>query len=234
MLSNKQMTEYMRNLILWTLVHVFSAGSSLGQTSCDADLNGDFVVNLHDLLSILTHFGDSCQILEPSYTTILVSEIHYNPHSSQGNDSNWEFLELFNPNDFAVPLAGWQLDNAIAHSFEESDLIDVHGFLVIARNRDTLADFVPSETPIIQWGNNEGLNNSGETVTLLDPQNDVVATVSYEDNDGWVTAPDGQGPSLELMDINLPNAEVASWAASFSFGGTPGSSNSMWGLSENE
>jgi hypothetical protein len=93
---------------------------------------------------------------------------------------------------------------------------------------------VPGHTPIAQWNSGGSLNNTGETVTLVDPMDETAVAVAYEDNDGWITEPDGDGPSLELMDYNLPNEEAASWAASFVLGGTPGAINSMWGLSEVE
>jgi hypothetical protein len=224
----------MRQAITGVLIPFLLTGISHGQTSCDADLNGDLVVNLEDLLGMLVHYGDSCAITQIIHPTLVVSEIHYNPNSLQGNDSDWEFLELFNPNENVIPLQGWMLSDAVSHSFTEMDSIGAFSFFVVARNADTLSTVVAQEIGLAEWNSGGGLNNTGGTITLLNPGEEAVVSISYEDNDGWIETPDGEGPSLELMDFNLPNAEVASWAASFVFGGTPGMSNSMWGLSDTE
>ena len=54
---------------------------------CTGDLNNDQTVDLQDLLTLLVHYGDSCEFwhLLPQ---LHVSEIHYNPNSAQGNDSD--------------------------------------------------------------------------------------------------------------------------------------------------
>ena len=36
------------------------ANVTWSQTDCPADINGDFVVDLDDLLVLLIHYGDSC------------------------------------------------------------------------------------------------------------------------------------------------------------------------------
>ena len=224
----------MRNVIAGVLTPFLGTAMALGQSSCDADLNGDQIVNLQDLLGMLVHYGDSCLNTPMEFPTLVISEIHYNPNSVQGDDSDWEFLELFNPNEVSVALSGWKLANAISLNFSELDSIRSQQFIVIARNADTLSLVAPIETPVIPWNIGGSLNNTGETITLLNPNDEVVVSIAYEDNDGWIDEPDGEGPSLELMDYHLPNEEVASWAASFLFGGTPGTYNSMWGLSETE
>ena len=224
----------MKNIFLGALVHFLSAAIAVAQTSCTADVNQDSVVNLQDLLSMLVFYRDSCLEEATVFPSLIVSEIHYNPNSEQGNDSDWEFLELYNPNAFSVSLDGWKLTDAVFLVFASTDSIGAEAFFVVARNADTLAMSVPGHTPIAQWNSGESLNNTGETATLVDPMDQTAVAVAYEDNDGWITEPDGDGPSLELMDYNLPNEEAASWATSFVLGGTPGAINSMWGLSEVE
>ena len=41
----------------------------------------------------------------------------------------------------------------------------------------------------------------------------------------WPTGPDGNGPSLELIDVPDDNTIPENWKASTSVGGTPGRSN---------
>jgi len=94
------------------------ANVTWSQADCPADINGDFVVDLDDLLVLLIHYGDSCEEATSAYPSIYISEIHYNPHSSQGNDSDWEFLELYNPNPYPLSLAQWSLNNAVELTFQ--------------------------------------------------------------------------------------------------------------------
>ncbi len=201
---------------------------------CTGDLNHDQTVDLHDLLSLLVHYGDSCLEAPDSYPLLQISEIHYNPNSAQGNDSDWEFLELYNPNSEPIALEGWRLSNAVAMVFQIDDTIPSLGFFTVARNLDSLLTVLPVSARCAQWNSGEGLNNSGETIELRSPDDVIQMAVAYEDNDGWSTEPDGQGPSLEWFDVGLPNESADSWTYSLVFGGTPGMANSAWGLSDPE
>lgn len=210
------------------------AGAHIGFAQCTGDLNGDNEVDLQDLLTLLVHYGDHCTDEPLAYPTLHISEIHYNPHSSQGNDSDWEFLELYNPLSEAVSLTGWKLSDAVAFSFDSQDTIPPLGFYTVARNLDTLITVLPDGAAAGQWNSGDGLHNSGETIELRSPDDLLIQSIAYEDNDGWVTQPDGQGPSLEWIDPGLDNGAPDAWTFSLVTGGTPGAPNSMWGLSDPE
>lgn len=204
-------------------------------TGCTGDLNQDGAINLNDLIILLASYGTSCPDPEPIESAqIWISEIHYNPSSLQGDDTVWEFIEFFNPASHAVDLSGWMVSNAVSCTFPSGASIAGGGFVVLCRNVDSLATLVPADIPIFSWTSTSSLNNTGETILLERPDGSLADAVAYEDNDGWMTAPDGGGPSLEWMDVGLNNDEAASWAASFVFGGTPGRNNSMWGLGDPE
>ena len=49
---------------------------------CTGDLNNDQTVDLHDLLSLLVHYGDSCSNDPDAVPPLHISEIHYNPNST--------------------------------------------------------------------------------------------------------------------------------------------------------
>jgi hypothetical protein len=209
-------------------------GSIIGQNNCVGDVNDDLTVNLQDILLLLTYYGDSCTAPPLNGAMIQISEIHYNPNSEQGNDSDWEFLELYNFEDHPVSLADWSLEVGVTRTFTEEDSIPAFGHFVVARNVDSLLTVLPAHAHYCQWNSGQSLNNNGETIELRRSDGSLADYVMYEDNDGWVTNPDGMGPSLEWMDLGLPNEEASSWSASLILGGTPGEANSMWGLSEAE
>ena len=67
------------------------------------------------------------------------------------------------------------------------------------------------------------LSNSGEQVTLLGPAGEVLQSVSFGDIAPWPTAPDGNGPSLEIIDpLGDATSDAANWRASAFVGGSPG------------
>ncbi|MCX7003743.1 MAG: lamin tail domain-containing protein, partial [bacterium] len=72
-----------------------------------------------------------------------------------------------------------------------------------------------------------GLADDGETLRFKSPNDVDVHAVTYASGNGWPSAPNGFGPSLELTSALLDDTHAASWAASTGFG-TPGYPNSAF------
>ena len=196
-------------------------------SACESDLNSDGVVGLSDLLVMLSHFGDHCEDTPPEpieWPLIQFSELHYNPSSSQGSDSEFEFLELYNSDTANVILSGWTLSEGLNMSFPEGATIAAGEFVVITTAPLTYAGL---GYPVYDWGSG-GLNNSGELIALRAPDGSVVESVAFSDTGEWDTAPDGQGPSLERLFLTGDPHSAFTWSASVSSGGTPGQANSLW------
>ena len=102
------------------------------------------------------------KIFYPS--NIVFSEILPSP---DGPDSENEFIEIFNKNDFDVDLNGWKIKDSIGsittYTFPINTTIKSKSYLVILR----------PETKII-------LNNDADTLHLIQPNNAIIDTVSYE------------------------------------------------------
>jgi hypothetical protein len=158
---------------------------------------------------------------------IVINEIMYNPAGDLGVDTDYEYLELYNNSGFAVDLGGWSLTTAITYTFQAGITIADGGYLVVAIKPDTIISHYGISNVVGPF--NGGLNNSGEAILLLNPQGIIADSVSYADSGLWPTAPDGEGPSLELLDPNLDNAQPENWAASLVNDGTPGMANSVLG-----
>jgi len=165
---------------------------------------------------------------------IVVNEIHYNPASSQGADADYEFIELHNTGAAAVDLSGWSIDdqveighNAVTHIFAPGTTIAAGGYLVLSSNPTAMESYY-GISGVVQWDAGE-LDNGDDPVIVRDGDLNEIDLVFYDDGDtGWPTAPDGDGPSLELINPELDNSLPVNWAASTGLGGTPGAQNSVY------
>lgn len=165
--------------------------------------------------------------------SVIINEIMYNPGSGNQND---EFLELYNTTNGNIDLSGWCFSEGITlitnysnpSCFELGTSIAPNSYIVVSPDAaQTLATYGVVATAVYSPTN---LSNGGERVTLVDESSQVISSVSYDDASPWPTSPDGSGPSLELKNPGLDNAQASSWAASLTNGGTPGQDNSVLGV----
>ena len=95
---------------------------------------------------------------------IMFSEILPSP---EGPDSENEFIEIFNNNDFDIDLNGWKIKDSIGsittYTFPINTIIKSKSYLVVLR----------PETSIT-------LNNDADSLDLIQPNNAIIDTVSYE------------------------------------------------------
>ncbi len=177
--------------------------------------------NIDDVVVTLSGSGSA------GLADIVINEIMYNPSGDQGDDDFYEFLELYNNEDYDVDLSGWNFTAGIEFTFGDNVTLAAGGYLVLAKAPDSIEDYY-SITGV--YGPFDGnLGNSGELVQLADADGTVADYVEYADVAPWPTGPDGNGPSLELIDPADDNSLAESWQASSDLGGTPGAENSDGG-----
>ncbi len=158
------------------------------------------------------------ELLDNDYPEIIITEIHYNPSSEQGDDSEWEFFEIYNNDDVTVDLSNWTVSDGVDFTFPDSVYIAPMEFIVITVNEANYQ----GDYQVFQWDSGDALSNSGENVAISDAAGNVVDFVEYDDGNGWPEEADGDGPSLELVDFDADNNDPANWRASYFLGGTPG------------
>ena len=80
----------------------------------------------------------SCCIYEQEDAQIVINEINYNPALSLGlEDSDYEFIELYNNYGEDVDMTGWSLSATnIDFEFDEFSL-NAGSYIVLARNSET-------------------------------------------------------------------------------------------------
>lgn len=95
---------------------------------------------------------------------IMFSEILPSP---EGADSENEWIEVFNKNDFDVDLSNWQIKDSIGsittYTFPKNSIIKTRNYLVLSR----------PETKIT-------LNNDADGLSLIQPNSTTIDTISYQ------------------------------------------------------
>ena len=156
---------------------------------------------------------------------IVINEIMYNPSSELGDDNYYEYLELYNNKGSDVDISGWSFTNGFDFTFEAGTIIKADSFIVVAKNPDTIIAYFGISNIVGPYTGN--LGNGGEMVELSDAGLNMIDFVEYNDSGDWPNEPDGNGPSLELINPDLNNSLAGSWAASLVNNGTPGIINSV-------
>ena len=88
--------------------------------------------------------------------------------SPEGPDSEHEWIELFNQNNFAVDISGWKISDGVGttrtYSFPVQTIIQANNFLILKRTESNIT-----------------LNNSEDVVVLILPDSTIIETVSYKE-----------------------------------------------------
>jgi hypothetical protein len=157
--------------------------------------------------------------------SIVINEIHYSPSSDQGNDTDYEFIELYNASGSSVNIADYYF-SGITYTFATGTTLAAGAFLVVARNGNNYSESV-------EWTSG-ALTNGGETLTLYDGSGNTIDQVTYDNTSPWPTPADNDGPSLELKDASTNNSLGSNWTYSYHLGGTPGYANQSIRLAGSE
>ena len=195
-------------------------------SQCLSEMNGNQTVDNDDLLILLAQYGVHCSDIP--WLDPVISEIHYNPSTQQGDDSAYEFIELMNPHGVDLNLSGWSLADGVNATFPPGTWVEAGGYLITANDTATYREMLGPFVQLIPWSGTSSLNNSGEAIRVVRPDGTLADLVTYSDTDGWTQEADGAGASLEWKGFGWDNAIPESWIGSNALGGSPGAANSSW------
>ena len=184
---------------------------------------------------------------------IIINEIHYNPCNNQGDDFDYEFVELLNIGDLAADLSGYEFYNTaggldqLGLTFPEGTSIAAGEFVLIVVSEAGAANYAGTGAQIFQMSQGN-FSNSGEALALRDAFGNTVNAVTYDDAGAWpssaqgilgfnyIESPDGGCATLEyipeILEVYLTtpvgngNDFGGNWQASWVDNGTPGAANS--------
>ncbi len=177
-----------------------------------------------------------CNGVQPLVSQIVISEIYYNPMSSDPDVEalDLEFVEVMNPTDQPVDLTNWRIRGGIDYDFDAGQMIDAGQVIVIARfdvddpeNADRVSEFRARNNlgdSTLLGGYTGQLGNGGDNIRLEMPaqveENDpatishvTVDTVTYDDRTPWPLSADGGGKSLSRISPTFFGNDPTSWEA---------------------
>ncbi len=184
-------------------------------TSTDTRYNGISIGN------VIANIKDN-DVAAP--TSVVISEIMYNPASDETAPGVGEWIEIVNTGSAAVDISGWLFDDEDATNWSAipsgNILNPYQAAVVFDTDFTTAATFrsewsVPSSSLVIgvSWGslsNSPGPGN--EVIQLLSNLGVQMDVVNYDDASPWPGPADG--PSIYLKNLNADNSNGANWARS--------------------
>ena len=163
---------------------------------------------------------------------LVISKIHYHPQDYWDIDGDrLEFIEITNNGDEEVDLTGvYFRELGVTYSFPDHAQIGGHEALVLCSDSLAFRDYY-NTLPFGQFTRN--LSNKSENLVLADAWGNVIDEVHYYDSAPWPWEADGEGPYLELIDLNLDNSLPESWTVGYDLTGLDDCHEAAMGLYPN-
>ena len=156
---------------------------------------------------------------------VRITEMMYNPLGSSTEEGKerdadaYEFIEIQNVGADDIDLSQAYFEG-ITYVFPSYTTLRAGEVKVLIRDFGAFRERYPTAE---FHGIYEGkLSNRGETITLRDVRGSVLASVSYDDNNGWPVSADGSGDSLVLRNLSGSANNPQNWGVSTNIGGSPG------------
>ena len=162
------------------------------------------------------HIGsyDNCDDLD--MPPLVISKIHYHPMDHDSLDGNlFEFIQINNNGDNDVDLTGVYLrELGVTYSFPIGSHLAARDSLVLCSDSLTYIQYY-NRIPFGEY--QRKLSNKSENIVIADAWGNVIDEVCYSDSAPWPTLPDGGGPYLQLIDLDLDNNNGENWTYRFNF-----------------
>ena len=165
---------------------------------------------------------------------IHVTEINYHPHEPTAAErsalpgveaDDFEFIEVLNSDAAnSISMAGFSFVEGVSFLFPTEDLDPGERAVVVADMTAFRVRYGDDVRILGQWDGR--LANGRESLELVDSVGATIVDFEYRDNAPWPQRADGNGGTLQLIDVfETPADELGKhyrWRGSSKFGGTPG------------
>lgn len=141
---------------------------------------------------------------------LVISKIHYHPMDWWNIDGNlFEFIEITNNDDEEVDLTGiYFRELGISYQFPVGTHLAGRQAIVLCSDSLMFSEYY-NTTPFGQY--TRKLSNKSENLVLADAWGNIIDQVHYSDSLPWPPEADGNGPYLELKDLDSDNSLPENW-----------------------
>ncbi|MDX2286666.1 MAG: choice-of-anchor I family protein [Bacteroidia bacterium] len=154
-------------------------------------------------------------VFNNSTPQLVFTEIMYDEPS---DSDSLDFVEIFNAGLTPAVLGGLRVTNGISYTFPQTTLAPGATYLIAANDNAAVAFYGAS---FDQYAG--AVSNGGETFDIVNTDGTIVETVTYDDVAPWPLGPpnpNGDGPSIEVIDPYSDNNNPANWKISGNLIGT--------------
>jgi len=165
-------------------------------------------------------------LVTPNVGDILINEIFADPNPQVGLPIV-EFVELYNSSNASYTLNNWKFINSTTSKTLSSFILTPNNYIILCDINDTL--LYQSYGNVIGISSFTALTNGGDSLSLLDNNNNIIDIVNY--NITWYkdASKDDGGYTLERINpLHLCSSEDNWIASANTQGGTPGTQNSVF------
>ena len=211
------------SIVHLTFASAFTNGQNYNLTTINvADTLANAITSIVEPFSYLV-------IVAPNPGDVLINEIFADPSPQVGLPAE-EFVEFYNKSSNTLVMNNWQFVNTTTVKTIPNFTLAPNGYVILCDIND-VALYSPYGD-VIGISSFSALTNGGDSLTLMDDNNNVLDIVNY--NIGWyqdAIKEDG-GWTLERINPNHPCSNALNWIASTDLsGGTPGTQNSVFDTS---
>ncbi|MFT5524358.1 MAG: hypothetical protein ACI9HK_002310, partial [Pirellulaceae bacterium] len=180
----------------------------------------------NDTVDSFTYVGDPSDLQQ----FFRVTEINYNPSDPTGDEllamplldnDDFEYIEVKNIGTQPLPLSGAQFTDGLEFSLVGLTLQPGQIGLIV-KDQASFELRYGTGLNILGEFTSGGLNNGGEIVKIEDASNSTVFEVDYNNSSPWPEVADGNGASLEIVDVDANSKDLTNWRHSTEYLGSPG------------
>jgi hypothetical protein len=226
-------------------IEIHQSGASSSDLSFDAELRVVTQSNPGVVLNQATQFtsrilsgGQWSALSKAAFSigvpataaNLAITEMYYHPDQEPGtpappldDEENYEFIELRNIGTETIDLSNVRFTTGITFNFSDGNVLSLNPgeYVVVVKNITAFEHRFGTNISVAgEFGGN--LNNGGEQIILLAADNAVIHDYTYDDVAPWPTSPDGNGPSLTVINVAVNYSSAANWRPSYVVNGTPG------------
>ncbi len=160
-----------------------------------------------------TNIGSSANCMDVPVPDLVISKIHYNPIEDSGYSSKeLEFIEITNTSNQSIDLTGYYIrELGISYQFDANAVVQANQKIYLCSDASVFESYY-GFAPFGAF--TRDLSNNSYHIILSDALGNIIDQVMYMDSDPWPQQADGEGPYLQLVDVNSDNSLASNWIAS--------------------